>query len=56
MIKYNKYHEYLNIDCCDKEINKPRVKNNCCCGGIDLPSHDNELKILIRQLIREIKN
>lgn len=29
--------------------------DNCLCGGIDLPSHDNELKILIRQLIREVK-
>lgn len=31
--KYNKYHESLDIDCRDKEINKPKVKNNCCCDG-----------------------
>ena len=47
MEKYNKYHESLNIDCCDKEINKPKVKNNCCCDGINLPSHDNEIEVLI---------
>jgi hypothetical protein len=25
MEKYNKYHESLDIDCCDKEINKPNI-------------------------------
>ena len=50
MEKYNKYHESLIIDCCDK-LPKPKKKNNdCCCGGINLPSHDNEIEILIRQL------
>ena len=55
MEKYNKYHESLDIDCCDKELNKPKVKNNCCCDGINLPSHDNEIEVLIRQLKREVK-
>ena len=55
MEKYNKYHESLNIDCCDKEINKPKVKNNCCCDGVNLPSHNNEIEVLIRQLKREVK-
>ena len=55
MEKYNKYHEALNIDCCDKDINKPKVKNNCCCDGINLPSHNNEIEVLIRQLKREVK-
>lgn len=55
MEKYNKYHESLNIDCCGKEINKPKVKNNCCCDGVNLPSHDNEIEVLIRQLKREVK-
>lgn len=41
MEKYNKYHESLNIDCCDKEINKPKVKSDCCCGGINLLLHNN---------------
>lgn len=55
MEKYNKYHESLDIDC---GYNKPKeiTKNNdCCCGGINLPSHDNEIEILIRQLKREVK-
>ena len=55
MEKYNKYHESLNIDCCDKEIDKPKVKNNCCCDGVNLPSHNNEIEVLIRQLKREVK-
>ena len=55
MEKYNKYHEALDIDCCDKEINKPKVKNNCCCDGVNLPSHNNEIEVLIRQLKREVK-
>ena len=55
MEKYNKYHESLNIDCCDKEINKSKAKNNCCCDGINLPSHNNEIEVLIRQLKREVK-
>lgn len=53
MEKYNKYHESLNIDCCDDKI-KPKVKNNCC-GGINLPSHDNEIDVILRQLKREVK-
>lgn len=55
MEKYNKYHEALDIDCCDKEINKPKAKDNCCCDGINLPSHNNEIEVLIRQLKREVK-
>ena len=55
MEKYNKYHESLIIDCCDK-LPKPKKKNNdCCCGGINLPSHDSEIEILIRQLKKEVK-
>lgn len=30
------------------------MKNNCC-GGINLPSHNNEIEVLIRQLKREVK-
>lgn len=55
MEKYNKYHESLDIDCCDKEINKPKKKSNCCCDGINLPSHNNEIEVLIKQLKREVK-
>ena len=29
------------------------MKNNCC-GGTSLPSCDNELEILVRQLQREV--
>ena len=55
MEKYNKYHESLDIYCCDKKVvNKPKVNNNCC-GGMKLPSHDNEIEILIRQLTKEVK-
>lgn len=53
MDRYNKYNETLNIDCCNQ---KPRnKKNNNCCGGSSLPSHDNQIEILIMQLKREIK-
>lgn len=53
MNKYNKYHESLYIDCCKKDI-KPKKINNCC-EGMKLPSHDNEIEILIRQLTKEVK-
>lgn len=57
MENYNKYNESLNIDCgCGTP--KPKVKktkDDCCCGGINLPSHDNELEILVRQLQRQVK-
>ena len=51
---YNKYAESLNIDCGCKK--KPPIKknNDCGCGGINLPSHSNEIEILIRQLKREV--
>ena len=58
MEKYNKYHESLDIECCDKlpKVNNKNKKNNdCCCEGINLPSHDNEIEILIRQLKKEVK-
>lgn len=56
MEKYNKYHESLDIDCgCNKPKPKPKINNDCCCGGINLPSHDNEIDVLIRQLKREVK-
>ena len=53
MEKYNKYHESLDIDCGCKESPKPKKSSNCC-GGISLPSHDNEIEILIRQLKNEV--
>lgn len=53
MEKYNKYHESLKIDCCDK-VPKPKTTSNCC-GGISLPSHDNELEVVVRQLTKEVK-
>lgn len=56
MEKYNKYHESLDIDCCDKEINKPKVKNNWCCDDINLLLHNNEIEVLIRQLKRGVNN
>lgn len=52
MEKYNKYHESLDIDCGCKDP-KPKKSSNCC-GGISLPSHDNEIEILIRQLKKEV--
>ena len=56
MENYNRYNESLDIDCgCDNKKTKPKVKDDCCCGGINLPSHDNELEILVRQLQREVK-
>lgn len=56
MNKYNKYHESLEIDCCDKNENKTKHKvKKYCCGGNNLPSHSNEIEILIRQLKREVK-
>lgn len=52
MEKYNKYHESLDIDCgCNNP--KPKKSSNCC-GGISLPSHDNEIEILIRQLKKKV--
>lgn len=55
MEKYNKYHESLLIECCEnKNKNKPKVNNNCC-EGMKLPSHDNEIEVLIRQLTKEVK-
>ena len=57
MEKYNRYNESLDIDCgCDKPPVKPKVKDDCCCGGINLPSNNNnELEILVRQLQVEVK-
>lgn len=52
MEKYNKYHESLEIDC---GCNKPKTnKKSDCCGGLNLPSHDNQLEILVKQLKREV--
>lgn len=53
MEKYNKYHESLKIDCCDK-VPKPKTTSNCC-GGVSLPSYDNEIEVVIRQLTKEVK-
>lgn len=56
MEKYNKYRESLNIDCgCTNPKPKSKNKSNCQCGGINLPSHNNEIEVLIRQLKREVK-
>lgn len=42
MENYNRYTESLNIDCgCNKPKTKPKISNDCGCGGINLPSHDN---------------
>ena len=51
---YNKYHESLDIDCGCGETPKPKKSSNCC-GGISLPSHDNDVEVLIKQLKREVK-
>lgn len=51
VMDYNKYHESLRIDCCK---DKPKVRYTNCCPP-HLPSHDNELEVLIRQLKREVK-
>lgn len=54
MEKYNKYYESLDIDCGCNESPKPKKSSNCC-GGISLPSHDNEIEILVRQLYKEVQ-
>lgn len=56
MEQYNRYNESLNIDCgCNEPKPKTKKKDDCCCGGMNLPSHDNELEILVRQLQKEVK-
>lgn len=55
MEKYNKYHESLYIDCGCNDIPKPKKSSNCC-GGISLPSHSNEIEILIRRLTKEVND
>ena len=55
MEKYNKYGESLNLDCNCKGKSPIKKTHDCGCGGINLPSHDNEIEILIRQLKREVK-
>lgn len=56
MENYNRYNEALDIDCCNKKTTaKTKKSSNCCCGGESLPSHSNELEVLIRQLKREVK-
>ena len=56
MEKYNKYGESLYLDCgCDEKTPTTKESNNCC-GGINLPSHDNEIEVLIRQLKKEVAN
>lgn len=57
---YNKYRESLNIDCncnnSNNSLNKKAIakSSDCCCEG-GLPSHNNTIEILIRQLKREVK-
>lgn len=56
MENYNKYNEALDIDCCNKKTTAKAVKSsNSCCGGESLPSYNNELEVLVRQLKREVK-
>lgn len=55
MEKYNKYGESLYFDCGCDDNKQPKNIDNCSCGGINLPSHDNELEVLVRQLKREVK-
>lgn len=56
MENYNKYNESLNIDCgCGNttpKVKKP--KDDCCCGGINLPSHNNELEVIVKHLQKEV--
>lgn len=57
MERYNKYHESLYIDCCPtngKCGKPPKKKDPCGCGGVNLPSCDNEIEILVRQLKKEV--
>lgn len=54
MEKYNKYGESLYLDCSCKDKKPIKKSNDCGCGGINLPSHSNEIEILIRQLKREV--
>ena len=54
MEKYNKYGESLYLDCGCKDKKPVKKSNDCGCGGINLPSHSNEIEILIRQLKREV--
>lgn len=56
MERYNKYGESLYFNCGCDDNKQPKKIDNCSCGGINLPSHDNELEVLIRQLKREVKN
>lgn len=57
MSNYNRYNEALNIDCCNKKTTTKAVKSsNCCCGGESLPSYNNEIEILIRQLKKEVQD
>ena len=54
---YNRYIESLYLDCeCNKNKKQVKKVNDCSCGGINLPSHDNQIEILIMQLKREIRN
>lgn len=55
MEKYNKYGESLYLDCSCKDKKPVKKSNDCICGGISLPSHDNTTEILIKQLKREVK-
>lgn len=54
MEKYNKYHESLNIDCgCGGQPAAPRPKK--CCGGISLPSKNNNKDLLLHRIKEEIR-
>lgn len=55
MDKYNKYHESLVIDCCKDQPKKKEKTSDCCCPGMHLSSHSNEIEILIRQLKKEVR-
>ena len=52
---YNKYREALDLDCnCNNKPKQPQNKN-CGCGGVNMDSNDNTIKILIKQLKRQVK-
>lgn len=58
---YNRFRESLNIDCCcnsnENTTPTPTSTDPCGCGnGCNLPSNDNTLEILVKQLKREVRD
>lgn len=54
-MKYNKYHESLEIDDCGCDKPPKRKPSHCGCGGVKLPSCNNQESILVMQLKKEVK-